>query len=406
MTPPARILAVDDNELNLEILEELLADDFNLEFAENGEQCLEVAASFRPDIILLDIMMPGIDGYEVCRRIRADIAQRRTKVIMVSAKAMVSERMKGYDAGANDYLTKPFEKEELLAKIRVFLELRSAEEVKEARLAGMAEVSAGVLHNVGNVLNSVNVSATRARSTLRASRVGDLERVAQLCSSQGTNFAEFIATDERGHALPRFLAELAKRLTSEHQTALDELDRLMKRVDHVCQIITLQQGFARGESSREEVSVEHLVEDALSLIGPSHLAAVRLETLFDEVPHVWTDQNRAAQVLVNVVKNACEAVRGDDVEDPRVTIRVFISEGDHVGISVSDNGKGLEDDELVRVFHHGYTTKDDGHGFGLHSSALTAREIGGSLLAHSDGRGTGATFTLRLPLGVPEEKAA
>lgn len=125
----AKILAVDDNPANLAIMREMVAGEHLLMTAESGEAALKIAYEFRPDITLLDIMMPGLDGYEVCRRMRADPRLAANKIIMVSAKALVSERLEGYAAGADDYVTKPFEEEELLAKIRVFLRLKTATEM-------------------------------------------------------------------------------------------------------------------------------------------------------------------------------------------------------------------------------------------------------------------------------------
>ena len=121
MQRQSRILLVDDNPTNLAILEEMLGDEYRRGTATSGEEALEIAPDFQPDLILLDVMMPGINGYETCRRIRANPALRNVKIVMVSAKALVSERLEGYDAGADDYLTKPFDEKELLAKVRVYL---------------------------------------------------------------------------------------------------------------------------------------------------------------------------------------------------------------------------------------------------------------------------------------------
>src|SRR6185295_16004766 len=129
MAGPVRILGVDDNPRNLDILRRTLAPEFAMATAASGEEALEVAVRLRPDLILLDIMMPGIDGYETCRRIRAIPALANTKIIMVSAKALTTERLEGYAAGANDYVVKPFDQDELMAKVRVYLKLKSVEEV-------------------------------------------------------------------------------------------------------------------------------------------------------------------------------------------------------------------------------------------------------------------------------------
>jgi signal transduction histidine kinase len=128
MTPNRKVLAVDDDARNLRILDEILSEEFQIEHATNGQDALYQARVFKPDIILLDIMMPGMDGLEVCRRLRADPAQQLLKIILVSGKARIEERLQGYQAGADDYITKPFDDDELLAKVKVFARLKTAEE--------------------------------------------------------------------------------------------------------------------------------------------------------------------------------------------------------------------------------------------------------------------------------------
>jgi two-component system, sensor histidine kinase and response regulator len=141
MTENNRVLIVDDEPSNVAILEEILEDGFTVATATNGEEALRLAADFQPDMFLLDIMMPGIDGYETCRRIRQNPDLKFAKVILVSAKAMLSERLKGYEAGADDYITKPFDHTELLAKVRVFLRLKSAEEISQLKTDFLTLVS-------------------------------------------------------------------------------------------------------------------------------------------------------------------------------------------------------------------------------------------------------------------------
>ncbi|MFO1433075.1 MAG: response regulator [Candidatus Competibacteraceae bacterium] len=133
MSTKEKILIVDDNPTNIEILEEYLEDDYELAIATSGEEALQKAATFQPALILLDIMMPGMDGYEVCRRIRAHPQLCQAKIIIVSAKAMLTERLEGYTAGADDYITKPFDEEELLAKVRVYLRLKAAEAMDQLK---------------------------------------------------------------------------------------------------------------------------------------------------------------------------------------------------------------------------------------------------------------------------------
>ncbi len=132
MRPQGKILAVDDNPLNLKVLRSLLAE-HDLRTAMSGAEALDVASRFRPDLVLLDVMMPGMDGYSTCRHMRAYPALRHTKIIMLSAKSLLKERLAGYEAGADDYIAKPFDGEELLAKVRVYLKLKSVEEVEDIK---------------------------------------------------------------------------------------------------------------------------------------------------------------------------------------------------------------------------------------------------------------------------------
>ncbi len=125
-----RILAVDDDAANLNIISEMLEDKYQVITAESGEEGLQKAKEVVPDLVLLDIMMPGIDGYEVCRRLRSDSQYANTKILFLSAKELVKDRLIGYDAGGDDYITKPFDDEELLAKIKVFLRLKYEEQIK------------------------------------------------------------------------------------------------------------------------------------------------------------------------------------------------------------------------------------------------------------------------------------
>jgi two-component system cell cycle response regulator len=118
MRPPKRVLVVDDNPVNLEIIQEILDDTYVVLLATNGRDAVRLAETYRPRIVLLDVMLPGVDGYQVCRRLRSLPRMDDARIIMVSAKAMPSERQQGLDAGADDYVTKPFDDADLLAAIR------------------------------------------------------------------------------------------------------------------------------------------------------------------------------------------------------------------------------------------------------------------------------------------------
>jgi PAS domain S-box-containing protein len=289
-------------------------------------------------------------------------------------------------------------------------ERRRAEEELEAvhkqlllasRHAGMAEVATNVLHNVGNVLNSVNVSASLVAERIRKSKSAGLTRVAALLSEHAADLAGFLA-GAQGRHLPAYLQELAADMVSERDAAVAELSALRSNVEHIKEIVAMQQGYAKRGGITDIVDIRTLVEDSLRMNeGAFSRHGVTVERDFAEVPPIQIDKHKVLQILVNVIRNAkyaCAEMKGGR---KRVTVRVRAS-AEALLISVIDTGVGIPPENLQRIFNHGFTTRRDGHGFGLHSSALAAKELGGSLQAESAGVSHGATFTLTLPLLSPE----
>jgi C4-dicarboxylate-specific signal transduction histidine kinase len=271
--------------------------------------------------------------------------------------------------------------------------------METSRQAGMAEVATGVLHNVGNVLNSVNVSATVLQDRLHKSKVSSLLNTADLLHAHAGRLAEFLTEDPRGRLVPGYLLKLASHLVVEQEETLKELSVLARNIEHIKEIVIMQQSYAKLSGVAEILAPAQLVEDALRMneaaLARHHIKVVRE---YMEVPPVSIDKHKALQILVNLVRNAKQALKEGAVEEKRLTIRVELSGADKVAIVVRDNGVGIPPENLARIFQHGFTTKQDGHGFGLHSGANAAKEMGGSLAAASEGPGRGAVFTLELPV--------
>ena len=156
MSSREKILIVDDNPINIRILTEILEEDYDTKGAQSGEEAIEMAPQYAPDMVLLDIMMPGKNGYEVCRELRRNTALSQTKIIMISAKAMVADRLEGYEAGADDYITKPFDEDELLAKIRIYLKLKTVEEVEQIKGNLLALLRLQTITPLNNILCPVD----------------------------------------------------------------------------------------------------------------------------------------------------------------------------------------------------------------------------------------------------------
>jgi signal transduction histidine kinase len=290
---------------------------------------------------------------------------------------------------------------EISERLRAEKELESAQQqlMDSARRAGMAEIAIGVLHNVGNVLNSINVSATLATDRLRQSKVSDLARAVTLIEQHSADLAAFITSDPKGKQLPGFLSLVATHLADERLDILKELELLNTKVNHVKTIVSTQQSYAGVAGVTETVDIFTLLDDAMKLNSASldrHRITVDRE--YEPMPPVRLDKQKSLQILVNLIKNAKDAcIECPDQQDRKLTIKTRLANSNTFQIYIIDNGVGIPSDNLTRIFSHGFTTKKTGHGFGLHSSANAAHELGGSLLAYSDGAGKGATFVLELP---------
>jgi PAS domain S-box-containing protein len=298
--------------------------------------------------------------------------------------------------------------EYLSSVMRDMTERREAEEALHAsqqklletsRLAGMAEVATGVLHNVGNVLNSVNVSASLVIEKLRRSKAPKLAQAAALLTGQNGNLVEYLTKDPNGQKLPGYLAKLGEFFVAENAELLEEADQLGRNIEHIKEVVAMQQSYAKVSGVFENLPPERLVEDAIAMnVSAFQRHGVVLERQFSPVPPVRVDRHKVLQILINLLRNAKYALDESKRIDKRITVSIFAGNEQSAHIVVADNGIGISAENLTRVFAHGFTTKEEGHGFGLHSGALAARAMGGSLFVASAGTGHGATFTLELPL--------
>ncbi len=268
-----------------------------------------------------------------------------------------------------------------------------------SRQAGMAEVATGVLHNVGNVLNSINVSYNLVRERLRKSRLKNLKKLSELLRKNEPDLARFISSDPKGRMLPGYFSDLTDHLLVELSENIEEMHLLGKNVEHVKEIVAMQQSYGKLSGVMEPLSVDELVDDVLQMNKFSlERNEIEITRRYQEVPLVVVDRHKVLQILVNLVRNAEHSLVARNQKYRELIIRIVSNEAGNVRVEVQDNGGGIEKENLARIFSHGFTTKSDGHGYGLHTGALAARDMGGALKAHSEGLGMGATFSLELPV--------
>jgi signal transduction histidine kinase len=267
--------------------------------------------------------------------------------------------------------------------------------------AGMAEVATGVLHNVGNVLNSLGIAASTGQTRLKACQNERVGQIADMLMANRERLAEFLSMDARGQRMPEYLAALGARLVSDAMAIEEEFDAISGHVQYLRQIVQAQQSFARIGSARDEVDVNELVETALTLKG-QELKGAEITRDVGGIPTVQTDRYKLLQIIVNYIANACDAVAASGSSVPRIAIRARRVH-DQLEISVEDSGVGIAPELLPRVWEFGFTTKLHGHGFGLHSAAVAAQQLGGTVAVQSQGAGHGARFSVTIPIRAAAE---
>lgn len=270
--------------------------------------------------------------------------------------------------------------------------------MEASRRAGMAEIATSVLHNVGNILNSVSVSAGMVRAALRTSRAKGLKQAVELMDSHAGQLGEFLAT-EKGRLLPGYLRDISLALQHEQQDLIAELEHLGRGIDHIRDVVSMQQSYATKAGLVASVRISDVVEDAVRINEQKLLRdKVTVVRELGAVQKVPLDRSRVLQILVNLISNASDALRESPPGARRITVGADVALGQRLRLSVRDEGEGIPEVNLSRIFAHGFTTRKHGHGFGLHSCAQAAAEMNGRLAVHSDGPGLGATFTLELPV--------
>lgn len=358
MSRHQRILIVDDHPTNIALLEDILGEDYILATAISGEDALAIVTPFRPDLILLDIMMPGINGYETCRRLREMPALRHIKILMVSAKARVEERLHGYEVGADDYITKPFDEEELLAKVRVYLRLKSVEEIDQLKshlLSLLSHKTLTPLHGILAPLNSLLDEDT-------------------------------LNTEERRELL---------------QMARDSATSLTQLVDKITDLSAMKTG--NWPFHFLPMDLSEVVASAIRNV--TALAEERQITIQAELPPaapLSLDPQRMVETMGTLLENAIQLGR----EGSCITVVMYPHE-EHYEVCITDQGEGLAPDVLPQ-FYDGFgwgsgTGNADRQGLDLALARQIVFAHNGLLKIDSE-QGVGNTYTVSLPFSLKTER--
>ncbi len=268
-----------------------------------------------------------------------------------------------------------------------------------SRQAGMSEIATGVLHSVGNVINSINVSTDTILDRLANCRIDRLREAVQMINQDPAELATFLTENEKGRQLNQYLLMATDKLHDQHQSIHEEIVSMRNNVAHVVEIVSMQQTYASVGGVTEEFSIQDVLEDAINInIADGLQPEIEIVRNCGDLPLIWSERHKVLQILVNLISNAKHSVMHSARQPRRIEVSTAINESNMISVSVKDSGVGISSENLSRIFQHGFTTRKNGHGFGLHSSVLTAHELNGNLECTSDGRGCGAEFVLTLPV--------
>lgn len=279
-----------------------------------------------------------------------------------------------------------------------YKEALNQQQFEKARQLGMAEISASVLHNVGNVLNSVNVSVGTISEKIANSHLDDLEKICSLFNEHKSDLGSFITTDPRGIKSIEYLHKLSKSWHQEQANIFEEINLLNKNLITIKNIISTQQELSKTSEFEQILSISDLIEEAILITGLNLKNEIHIKRHYGKIQPIKTDKVKLLQIFVNLLRNAKESLLESKNPHMVVEITILKMHSNKIKIEISDNGMGIPAKEIRRVFNYGFTTKKTGHGFGLHTSAIAMNSLGGTIKATSPGVKQGAVFHIELPI--------
>ncbi|MFB2975190.1 response regulator [Microseira sp. BLCC-F43] len=419
------ILIVDDNPNNIRVLFEFLHQSgFKVSVVKSGEAAIEKIALIQPDLILLDVMMPGIDGFETCRRLKADPKAKDIPVIFMTALADTEHKVKGLQIGAVDYITKPFHFSEVLARVNVHLALRNArvqlinevaerkqiqkqlqqtlKELKKAqtqliqneKMSSLGQLVAGVAHEINNPVNFIYGNITHAEEYIQ-----DLLRLLQRYQQYYPNPVSQVQAELEAIDIDFLLEDLPKIL-----------DSMKLGTDRIRQIVQSLRIFSRtDEAEIKSVDIHEGIDSTLMILSHrlkafSNRPNIEIIKKYGNLPLVECYPGQLNQVFMNILNNAIdaleEAIDMQKISTPSIAIRTEVVESKSIAISITDNGMGMAEDIKQKIFDPFFTTKPVGKGTGMGLSIcyqIITEKHGGTLSCASQ-PGQGTELAIAIPL--------
>jgi signal transduction histidine kinase len=414
------IMVVDDKPSNLKLLGSILKDKgYNVRIFTRGEMALKAAAADPPDLILLDVTMPEMNGYEVCRRLKDNPATSGLPVVFISALTETDDKIKAFKAGGVDFITKPFQVEEVHARVEIHLtlkhvkadlekknrilekafdELKTAQSVliQSEKMAALGVLVAGIAHEINNPVNFIKASTV---SLLRD--IKDLERL--LSAYESYEQKEGKRSSDTG------ILQLKKEIDYDVMVREipDMVSNILEGVRRTEEIVNSLRSYSRmDDGARQIVDLQEILGRSLAILKNRYAGGIRILRDYQDIPRIYGHPGKLMQVFINIVDNAIDALDTMNAEDTRekekqITLRTIPctrNGSPWVRIDIEDNGPGIPEPLIPRLFDPFFTTKavGKGTGLGLSISIGIIKEHEGIIEANNRENG-GAVFSLFFP---------
>ncbi len=286
----------------------------------------------------------------------------------------------------------------------VQLQITQKELIEKAHLAGMSEIATGILHNVGNILNNIKVSTELIDNLNKNSKIESFTKANNLLRENFDSLDKFVSDNPKGKKLMQYYLELEDCLVDENNQIQEHINRLIKSIELITSVIVAQQSFASTSSLTEEYSFEEIIKETLTmksdLINQNKIDVITSYASLEKIP---VQKIKLMHILINIIHNARDAMFSIPRDKRKLYISLKKSNG-FIQIKIKDTGEGISKKNINKIFTHGFTTKMDGRGFGLHNSANAMMEMNGKLKVESDGSDKGTTFILEFPSKVKHVK--
>lgn len=274
----------------------------------------------------------------------------------------------------------------------------NAKLIATAKRAGMAEIATSVLHNIGNVLNSLSVSSEIINNIIFNTKISNLMNISELMKEHKDNLGHYLTMDPKGKLIPAYLESLAMYWIEEKKDLNLNLSSLNTHIQHIKEIVAKQQSLTGKFGVVQPVLFSDLLDDAVSIVfsGIENKGA-KIHRNYQYFNKVLVDKVSYLEILINLIGNAKDSLEVSNQVEKQIILSIELKSPDTLTITIEDNGSGIAPENFQKLFNYGFTTKRMGSGIGLHASILSIREMGGDIKAYSEGVGKGAKFVLEIP---------